>query len=140
MHSPVYLRYNKVGPTYGRKMMKGFIKHTFKVGISQKRIGKALAFVSPGYQERRQNDTARQVNPIPYRADYFGHKMHTDQNEKIAMYGVTHVIAIDGHSRFILAASTMPIKNNVIIYDEVYRYVHSRGFRLEHLWRYPFII
>ena len=111
----------KVGPTYGRKMMTGLIKHQFNVSISQKRVGKALALMAPRYHERRQNDTARQVNPIPYRADYFGHKMHVDQNEKLAMYGVTHVVAIDGHSRFILANSIMPVKNNVIIYDEIYR-------------------
>ena len=46
-----------------------------------------------------------------------------DQNEKLVMYGVTHVLAIDGHSRFITAFSTMPIKSNAMIYDEVYRYV-----------------
>ena len=27
------------------------------------------------------------------------------------------------HSRFIIALSTMPIKNDAIIYDEVYRYL-----------------
>ena len=50
------------------------------------------------------------INPIPHRSDYFGHKLHINQNEKIVMYGVTHVVAIDGHSRFIPAGSTMPIK------------------------------
>jgi len=61
----------------------------------------------------------RAVNLIPYRADYFGHKLHIDQNEKLVMYGVTHVAAIDGHSRYILATSTMPIKNNIVIYDDI---------------------
>ena len=40
----------------------------------------------------------QQTNPIPYQAEYFGHKLHLDQNEKLAMYGVTHVCAIDGYS------------------------------------------
>ncbi|WAQ94000.1 hypothetical protein MAR_006471, partial [Mya arenaria] len=33
---------------------------------------------------------ARNINPIPYFAEYFGHKLHTDQNEKLAMFGATH--------------------------------------------------
>ena len=32
-------------------------------------------------------------------------------------------LAIDCHSRFIAAFSAMPIKNDAIIYDEVYWYV-----------------
>jgi len=111
----------EVGPTYGRKMMKGFLKQKNNIDISQKRVSSALREVNPSYHHRRQTDTARLLNPIPYRALYFGHKLHIDQNEKLAMYGVTHVCAIDGHSRFVLCSSTMPIKNNVIIYEEVLR-------------------
>ena len=33
------------------------------------------------------------ANPVPYLALSFGHKVHMDQNEKLAMYGVTHVAA-----------------------------------------------
>ena len=62
------------------------------------------------------------VNPIPYRADYFGHKLHIDQNEKLVMYEVTRVAAIDGHSRFVVAGTTMPVKNNLTIYREIYKY------------------
>lgn len=61
------------------------------------------------------------MNPQPYWAEYMGHKLHMDQNEKLAMYGVTHVVAVDGFSKKIVAHSTMPIKNNLIIYEEVYR-------------------
>jgi len=66
---------------------------------------------------------ARNFNPIPYYAQYFGHKLHLDQNEKLAMFGVTHVLAIDGYSSKIVGWSTMPVKNNLVIYDEVYRLV-----------------
>lgn len=52
-----------------------------------------------------------------------GHKLHLDQNEKLAMFGVTHVIAIDGYSRKVVAHATMPVKNNLVIYEDVYRYV-----------------
>lgn len=78
----------------------------------------------PRNAQRRRQNTAKAVNPIPYRADYFGHKLHMDQNEKLQMYGVTHVVAIDGHSRFVVAYSTMPVKNNMVIYKDVYRYQH----------------
>ena len=37
------------------------------------------------------------------------------------MYGVTHMVAIDGHSRFVVAASKLPIKNNIVYYDQIYR-------------------
>ncbi|XP_039654159.1 uncharacterized protein LOC120557675 [Perca fluviatilis] len=50
-----------------------------------------------------------------------GHKLHLDQNEKLGMFGVTHVLAIDGFSSKIVAESTMPVKNNLVIYEEVYR-------------------
>ena len=37
------------------------------------------------------------------------------------MYGVTHVVAIDGHSRFITGLYTMAVKNNLVIYKEAFR-------------------
>ncbi|XP_032365446.1 uncharacterized protein LOC116680976 [Etheostoma spectabile] len=50
-----------------------------------------------------------------------GHKVHLDQNEKLAMFGVTHVLAIDGFSKKVVGHSTMPIKNNLAIYEDVFR-------------------
>lgn len=37
------------------------------------------------------------------------------------MYGVTHVCARDGYSGMIVAFTTMPIKNNLLIYDHIFR-------------------
>ena len=70
---------------------------------------------------RQIQDTARHVNSVPYRADYFGHKLHVNQNEKLEKYGVVHIVAIDGHSRYITFGAAMPRKNNKVIYAEVYR-------------------
>ena len=89
--------------------------------IGQNRVGASLAKVHPGGHRKRQNKSERQTNPIPYRVDYFDHKLHLDQNEKMDMYRVTHVVAIDGHSRFVVAASTSPVKSNILIYDQIYR-------------------
>lgn len=111
-----------MGPTFGRKMMTGYLAQKHGKRFGDKRVGRALAQACPQHHARRKNDTAKMLNPIPYRADYFGHKLHVDQNEKLVMYGVTHVVSIDGHSRFITASSTMPIKNNEIIYEEIYRF------------------
>ena len=60
---------------------------------------------TPQYHQRRQTNTARLTNPIPYKANYFGRKLHIDQNQKLVMYRVTHVTAIHGHSRFFLVWS-----------------------------------
>lgn len=109
----------QVGATYGRKTMTGLL-WSKGIVVSEQWVGKSLAIVSPVYQQARQTATARQTNPIPYRADYFGQKLHIDQNEKLQMYGVTHVCGVDGHSRMIVGFLMMSIKNNVEMYDGLY--------------------
>ena len=91
------------------------------IKVAQSRVGDALKRTHPVYQERRSTSTARMLNPVPYHADYFGHKLHIDQNEKLVMYGVTHVCAVDGYSKKIVSFITMPVKNNVEIYTHLYR-------------------
>ena len=81
----------------------------------------ALRVVAPAYHRRRQHTTFRQMNPIPYYAEYCGHKIHIDQNEKLVMYGATHVLAVDGYSGYILGLITMALENNLIIYDMLFR-------------------
>ena len=101
-------------------MLTGYIKHKANLTIAEERVGAALKNTFPRDAEARRQSISRAVNPIPYRADYFGHKLHIDQNEKLGMYGVTRVAEIDGHSRMIVSWATKPVKNN-IIYAEVYR-------------------
>ena len=88
--------------------------------LSEQRVGESLRRVNPGYSNARRANTARQMNPVPYRADYFGHKLHIDQNEKLVMYGVTHICGIDGFSSKIVGFVTMPIKNCVEIYSHFF--------------------
>ena len=83
--------YLKVGPIYGRKTMKGYLAQKYKVNICQKRVGNALKTVAPHYLARPQTDTTHQTHALPYRGDYFGHKLHIDQNKKGEMYDVVHV-------------------------------------------------
>ena len=63
----------------------------------------------------------RSVNPVPYRADFFGEKLHLDQNEELVMYGVVHVLAIDGYSRKLVGLVTMPRKNPITIYNTLFQ-------------------
>ena len=62
------------------------------------------------------------MNPVPYYAEYYGHKMHIDQNAKLVRFGVTHVAASYGYSGKVLGIVTMPVKNPTLIqYDDLYR-------------------
>ncbi len=73
-------------------MMKGYLES--KIGSSlacEQRVRRSSARVSPVYQQQRQTQSERQTNPHPYAAEYYGHKLHLNQNEKLVMYGVTHV-------------------------------------------------
>ena len=76
--------------------------------------------ICPDGHEARRSNTINRVNPIRYQAKYFGHKLHVDKNKKLE-YGVTHVIARDGFSGKVISYLTLPIKNNLAIYEQVYR-------------------
>ena len=102
-------------------MMSGVASQGYST--SEIRVGDSLKRVNPQYHHQRRDRTYRQIYPALYKADYLGHKCHIDQNEKLAMFGVTHICAIDGYSGKIVAFTTMPIKNNVTIYDHIYRYI-----------------
>ena len=104
------------------KVGTGFIKQKYGVSVGQNRIGKGLTRVALHYHQRRKSNVARMTNPIPYRANYFSHKLHLDPNEKLEIYGVPHVAAIHGHSQFVVAGATMSRKNNIKIYQDVYMY------------------
>lgn len=99
-------------------MMTGFLSSQG----SEKRVGDSLQRVNPAYHTARQVGAERQLNPVPYRADYFGEKLHVDQNEKLVMFGVTHICGIDGHSGKVVGNLVLPLKNNTLIYEDFYRY------------------
>ncbi|XP_013421241.1 uncharacterized protein LOC106181414 [Lingula anatina] len=107
----------EVGTTYGRKMMTGYLRSK-GIKAGETRVGKVLREENPNHQRRQ---VSKNLNPIPYQAAYFRHKMHIDQNEKLVMFGVTHVLARDGFSGKIVSHATMAVKNNLTIYEEVYK-------------------
>lgn len=103
-------------------MVRGHLRSN-GCNVAEKRIASSLARVAPAYHIQRKNRTEQLTNPVPYFSEYFGHKLHIDQNEKLVMYGVVHVCAIDGYSGKIVSHALMTVKNNVLIYEHIYRYV-----------------
>ena len=91
------------------------------VQVGETKVGQILKNIAPAAQHRRKDTAGRSLNPKVYQADYFGHKIHYDQNEKLGMYGVVHVCARDGYSGMIIGYATMPKKNNIVIYNKIYR-------------------
>ena len=114
------LRNLQVGPSYGRKTTHGLLRSRQHF-CSEERVGAALREVHPQYHAARRRGTETLLNPVPYFAEYFGHKLHVDQNEKLVNFGVTHVAAIDGFSRKIVGFITLFVKNSMAIYDHLFR-------------------
>jgi hypothetical protein len=101
-------------------MMKGYLLSK-GIPVSEHMLRTTLPSAAPGAHIQRQSDGLERANPHLYVARYFGHKLHVDQNEKMAMFGITYVLARDGYSGKIVGSSVMPAKNNLTIYEEVYR-------------------
>ena len=101
-----------------RKTMIGLLAAK-DIQCSHHRVGAALKTVSPDYAQSRRQGIATLLNPTPYRADY---KLHVDQNEKLAMFSAPHVAGVDEFSSKVVGLVTMSVKNNVAIYEHLYRY------------------
>lgn len=101
-------------------MIKGLLDS--KGVFLSKKIAKSLERVDPEAYDERRHNTLDRTNPVPYYASGFGHKLHLDQNEKLVMFGLTHVLAVDGYSSLIVAHTIMPTKNNLLIYEHICRY------------------
>lgn len=105
--------------------MRGFLlSKGFR--ISELKLASAMQSVAPEGYDARRCDSLDRSNPVPYHACHFGHKVHLDQNEKLVMFGVTSVVARDGFSGKIVGYGVMPVKNNIAIYDLVFRLVDDR--------------
>ena len=102
-------------------MMTGYLRQNHNMKVGKTRVGKALKVNVPINNQSRRSGTLRSVNLIPYRANYFRHKIHYDQSEKLIASGVTQVVDIDGNGRYIVGTCTKPIKNNIVIYENLYR-------------------
>ena len=108
-----------MGENYGRKMMHGVMKAK-GINVVETKTGKKLGEFNPEAQRKRQNVADRSLNPKIYNAEYFGHKIHYHQNEKLGMFGIVHACAQAGFSGKADRHATMARKNNLVIYEEIY--------------------
>ena len=97
----------QVGPSYGRRTLNGLLRSEGIV-VGEQRIRQSLMRTTPIYTIQRHHRSYHQFNPTPYYAEYHGHKLHIDQNEKLIHFGVTHVAASDGYSGKIFDIITIP--------------------------------
>ena len=109
-----------VSHSYGRRTMHGLLSAD-GVHVGVDRVGRSLQRVAPGPHVARTRRARRHLNPPPYSARFFGDKVHFDQNEKLAMYGVTHVMAVNGFSRKNVGMISIPLKNTIAIYHALIR-------------------
>ena len=108
---------------YGRKMLNGYLR-SMGTSISENTVAKVIKKIYPYHASEKHFKAAQNLNPKLYHADYFGQKLYVDQNEKLVMYGATHVIARNGYlmvTGMVVVIATMPIKNNLTIYEEIFR-------------------
>ena len=89
----------------------------FQIHVSEHHIAESLSPAAPIQHQQCQQSTLQLMNPIPYRVTAHREKLHLDQNEKVIMYEMTHVVAIDGYSRKIVGFIILPAKNVIAIYD-----------------------
>ena len=93
----VRLRVRNVGHSYGRRSLQGLLRAE-GIRVSQRQLGRSLRRTFPLAHSVRTQTLGRLINPIPYRAECYGEKIHFDQNEKLVMYGAVHVVAVDGYT------------------------------------------
>ena len=114
----------QVGHNCGRRMLQGSLRHQLNgtgIRVSQRRIARIQRQVALNACNASRRDLLNQMNPVPYRAPFFGHKAHMEQNEKMEMYGCTHVALIYGCSRYICRFITILTKNPILIYKYLFR-------------------
>lgn len=87
-----------VGHAYGRRTMHGLFRSQ-EIRVSQRRIASSMQQVAPQHYASQHHLCNHSLNPLPYYANCFGDKLYQDQKKKCAMFGMTHVFAIDGYSR-----------------------------------------
>ena len=94
-----------------------------RINVGEIKIGKLLSEVDPEAQPNGQNFVGRLLNPKICNAKLFIDKIHYDQNEKMGIFRVAHVCAQNGFSDKIVEHAKIVRKNNLVIYEEVYRLI-----------------
>jgi hypothetical protein len=96
-------------------MLQGSLRSN-GVFASERRIREMMMSLDPINHQLRVVDGQRRFNPVPYNAQYFGHKLHIDLNEKLVDFGSVLVGAIDGYSGLLVCCFSIPVKNCIDVY------------------------
>lgn len=124
------------------KYFSGYVRARFGRSIGRNRIAKSLRQVDPNAADARHYRANKMINTKVYWGRYFGYNLHMDCNEKVrivllfhlvryfipvfflfqlVMFHCTIAMAMDGFSGMVVGAAVMALKNNIVIYDKVYR-------------------
>ena len=82
-----------------------------------------MSEINPEAKIKRQNVACCLLIPKIYNAEHFWKNIHYNQNEKLGMFGVVHVWAPDGFFGKVVGHAAMARRNNLEIYEEVYRFM-----------------
>ena len=104
------------GPAIEIAIAAGDTHHAISVSLQQMSPFETFDVKSSSWTTARENSTSLS---LPQSTSLHG--PHKIQNEKLAMYGVTHVMAVDGFSRKIVGMISIPTKNPISIYNALTR-------------------
>ena len=65
-------------------MLTGYLRSK-GTSIPENTAAKVMKKICPYHASERHFKAVRNLNPKPYHVDYFGKKLHVDQNEKLVM-------------------------------------------------------
>ena len=95
---------------YGQETLIGSLRSN-RYSFGKRQVCEALQTISSVASNQRKVRIGRLLSPRVYKAIYFGHKVHYNQNEKLGIHGAVYVCARDGYSNMIIEFPTIAIKN-----------------------------
>jgi hypothetical protein len=113
----------KVEHEHGAGMIKGYLKTSYNINVSKRRLMASMRRVAPEEYESRRALTRRRLNRRTMFAPYFGYMLCVDQNEKLRDYGIIYFAGVDACSRYPVFLFACPTKNAVTLYDQGFRFV-----------------
>ena len=107
-----------VGPSYGHRTLTGHLRSEGII-VGEQRLRASMRRITPSYIE--QGAGIHITNLIQHHTmlNITGTKCILIKMKKLVQFGVTHVAASDGYSGKLLGVITMPVKNPILIYDDL---------------------
>ena len=87
-----FIKIQKIGTTYGRKMMTGYIRHATGLCLGVNCVGRAVKRVNLQQHRERQISITCHLNPVPCFVEYFGHKLHLSPQASLEQLPIISII------------------------------------------------